>query len=350
MRTIAIVGDDFVPSALLEDALRQHGAFPDDEYALVSVDLDQPAYTAGPVDGVREFLGEVDDWLPAARHADALVTTFAPVTARALGALERLRVVVCARGGPVNVDVDAATARNVAVAFTPGRNAEAVAEYVLGLLIALVRQIPGAQRYVHDGDWTSGREDTFEKPTGPELQGRVLGLLGLGAVGSRVAELVGPLGMRVIACDPYLDETRASALGVDLVALDGLLATSDVISVHARLPSSAPPILGPAEFGKIKLGAYVINTARPAAIDEAALVDALIDSRLAGAALDVFDHEPVGENHPLRSLPNVLLTPHAAGVSEDVPRHSARLAAESLARWFAGAQTPLANQLLVSPR
>lgn len=338
-KVIAIVGDDFVPTRLFIEAIERHPGLGDGRLGFSTVELRDAEYRTGPDYGVREFLGSADMWVGAAREASVLMTTFAPVTAEALEACPKLELIVCARGGPVNVDLDAATARRVIVANTPGRNAEAVAEFVLGLMISLVRRIPAAYSYALSG-WTSGREDTFEKPSGPELAGKTLGLVGLGAVGTRVAQLVAPLGMRVIASDPNVSAERMAEAGAQPADLYRLLEDSDVVSVHARVPYSMAPLIGADELAAMRPGAYFINTARATAVDEAALVRALEEGKLAGAALDVLREEPLPLDHPLRRLDNVVLTPHSAGVSYDVPLHSARLASEALAHWVAGRRPP----------
>jgi D-3-phosphoglycerate dehydrogenase / 2-oxoglutarate reductase len=338
-KVVAIVGDDFVPSRLFVEAIEQHPELGREMCDFSTVDLINVEYHSGPEEGVREFLGSARQWLKEASDASVLMTTFAPVTDEAIAACPELELIVCARGGPVNVDLAAATERGIPVAFTPGRNAEAVAEFVLGLMILLVRRIPAAYSYTLS-EWTSGREDTFEKPSGPELRGKTLGLVGLGAIGARVAELVAPLSMRILAADPNVSGERMGEVGAQSASLRDLLKESDVVSVHARIPPSAAPLIGAGELSRMKPGAYFINTARATTVDERALVDALMGGKLAGAALDVYREEPLPANHPLRGLPNVVLTPHAAGVSYDVPRHSARFASEALARWVADGSLP----------
>jgi D-3-phosphoglycerate dehydrogenase len=329
---ILIVGDDFTPAEVLAQAIR---AYAQAALDLRTVDLRDPWYRVGPEEGVREFLGSPEDVLPHVEDVHVLVTTFAPITRRVLDAALSLRLIVSGRGGPVNIDVEAATARRIPVAFARGRNSEAVAEFVLGLLVALPRRFAAAERHLRTGAWTDGREDTFAKPSGPELEGRVLGIVGLGAVGARVAELVRPLRMRVLAHDPFVEDGPLAAVGAERAELERLLAKADYVTIHVR-PANGESVIGERELARMKPGAFLINTSRAVNVDHAALVAALESGRLAGAALDVFPTEPLPPNDPILRCDNVLLTPHSAGVSLDVPTRTAHSVAEAVATWLAG--------------
>ncbi len=328
---VLIVGDDFSPADLFRNALKpallESGLQPSFDL----FDQTDATYHAEEAEGVREFYGDPHCLRERVKDADALIVTFAPVTEAVLASGSRLRVVGCGRGGPVNVDVTAATRRRIPVVYAPGRNAEAVAEFTLGLLVALARRILDADSFVRSGLWRDGREDTFAKPTGPELEGRTLGIIGLGAVGIRLAELVKPLHMRVLAADPFLTTTQILERGAEPASLPELLREADYVSVHARLVPGSRPILGEVELTSMKPTAYLINTSRGGALDEAALVRALRAGRLAGAALDVFSTEPLPVDHPLLHTERTILTPHAAGISEDVPRRTAEIIAAEVA-------------------
>jgi D-3-phosphoglycerate dehydrogenase len=252
-----------------------------------------------------------------------------------LAALPALGLVACVRGGPVNVDIGAATRRGIPVLYTPGRNAESVADFVIGQIIALVRHVAHTHHLLRSGALTEVREtrlrarkDVIWRPVdpaapipyrvyrGPELRTLTLGLLGLGRVGERVAAKARALDMRVIAHDPFL--APEDAPGEQLVGLDELLAGSDVISLHARGDAT---LIGPAELRAMRPGAFLINTARAAILDHEALLAVLRDGHLGGAALDVFPDEPLTPDDPLLALENVLLTPHIAGASLNVIDH-----------------------------
>jgi D-3-phosphoglycerate dehydrogenase len=324
---VLIVGDDFTPADLfrrvLEPALLESGLQPSFDL----FDQTDAAYHAEEAEGIREFYGDPHCLIERVKDADVLIVTFAPVTETVLASGSHLRVVGCGRGGPVNVDVKAATRHGIPVVYAPGRNAEAVAEFTLGLLITLARRILDADSFVRSGLWRDGREDTFAKPTGPELGGRTLGIIGLGAVGIRLVELVKPLHMRVLAADPFLTTAQVRERGAEPVPLPELLREADYVSVHARLAPGSPPLVGEAELAWMKPTAYLINTSRGGALDEAALVRALRARRLAGAALDVFSTEPLPLDHPFVHMEHTILTPHVAGISEDVPLRTAEIIA-----------------------
>ncbi len=281
--------------------------------------------------------------LPAAvvRGIDAfaiLVVQFAPVGRRMLEAADALRVLCVIRGGTENVAMDVATARGVCVLNTPGRNARAVAECTLGLILAEIRNIARSHAGLQCGRWRREFPNSREIP---ELLGKTVGLVGYGAVGQLVAHYLEAFGSRIVAFDPYFQGDPAPAR---LVTLEALLEQSDVVSLHARLTPESQHLIGADELARMKRSAVLINTARSGLVDERALVDALRARRIMGAALDVFDHEPLSADHPLLGLDNVTLTPHLAGSTIDAFRNSPALAAQHLARLLTGQQpVPIVN-------
>lgn len=333
---VVVIGDDFTPSELLSKAIEDHPRFAPGLASMACADFGGTEFHQGEWGGIREFLGRPADVAEWSREATIIATTFAPVTAEVLDAAAGLELIACGRGGPVNVDVGEATRRGVAVTFAPARNAESVAEFVLGLMVVLTRRITSAERYVTERRWVDGREDSFEKPTGPELEGRTLGIVGFGAIGRRVRELVEPMRLRVLAHDPFVEDDQIRAASAEPVELDALLSEAELVTVHARPPTSGEPLLGADELALMRPGAFLINTSRGENIDEEALSAALLQGRLAGAALDVFAVEPLPVDHALRGLENVLLTPHSAGVSQDVPRRTARILADAVIAWLGG--------------
>lgn len=251
-----------------------------------------------------------------------------------ISALPDLQWIACVRGGPVNVDIPAATRRSIPVLYAPGRNAAAVADFVVGQIVCLVRHIAQTNHLMRTGSLTEEREvairdrkDVIWRPHDPtapipyhvyrgrELSTLTLGLLGLGRIGELVAAHGRGLGMHVVAHDPYV---VGPLDGIRLVELDELLAASDVLSLHAR---GSETLVGAAELRALRPGSYVINTARAAILDYTALVEALRDGHLAGAALDVFPDEPLLPGDPLLALDSVVLTPHIAGASTNVIDH-----------------------------
>jgi len=251
--------------------------------------------------------------------------------------LPDLRLIGACRGNPVNVDIEAATARSIPVLNTPGRNAISVAELAVGFMIALARHIPQTAAILKSTEGGVMRvARSFTEHVGTELFGKTVGLVGLGAVGGEVAKRLKAFGCRVIAFDPYVAAARAAELGVEMVDLDKLLTEADFVSIHAAVTPETTGLIGRREFEKMKPTAYFINTARAAIADEEALLAALQEKRIAGAALDVFAKEPPPPDHPLLALPNVLATPHIGGNTAEVAVHQSDIIVEDVVRWLEG--------------
>ena len=229
-----------------------------------------------------------------------------------------LRFIGLCRNATNQVDLEAAAARGVTVVNTPGRNANAVAELVIGLALSLARRIPTAHHYVHSVGWQHPMAAYLEF-RGFELAGKTMGIVGMGAIGRRVARLARALGMRVLGHDPYAQGPRY----VTMTTLERLLSGSDVVTLHVPETPETTWMLGRDRLALMPPGSFLINTASAALVDEAALVDALRSGHLAGAGLDVFETHPVMPNSPLLALDNVVLTPHIGGATaETVERYS----------------------------
>jgi len=227
------------------------------------------------------------------------------ITAAILNAGVKLRVVGRAGVGVDNVDVETATRRGIVVLNAPGGNTLSTAEHAFSLLLCLARKISQADANVRTKSWD---KKNFE---GVEVYNKTLGVIGMGRIGSELSRRAIAFGMRVVAYDPYLSATRARSLQVELVdELDDLLAGADFVSLHTPLTAETRHILDAARLSKTKRGVRIINCARGGLIDEAALTQALRDGQVAGAALDVFEVEPLPADSPLRDAPNVVLTPH----------------------------------------
>jgi phosphoglycerate dehydrogenase-like enzyme len=275
----------------------------------------------------RQALGR-EALVDAARRAELLVVEVEVLDAAVLAALPELRLVATARGGPVNVDLAACAARGVPVLFTPARNADSVADFVLGLLISLVRGIGASELHLRATGWHVDGEVPYLHFRGPELAGRTLGLVGHGAIGRRVAQRARDgFGMHVLFHDPYADGSTD---------LDELLARSDVVSLHCPRSPETRGLIGAAALARMQPTAYLLNTAGGGIVDEDALVQALVQGRLAGAALDVFATEPLPRDSPLLRAPRLLLTPHLAGAALDVVRHHTDLICADVERWHRG--------------
>jgi len=269
---------------------------------------------------------------------ELVVVQFAPLSRAFIEAVQALKVIGVLRGGTENVDVAFATGRGITVMNTPGRNARAVAECTLGLILAEVRNIARAHTHLKQGDWRR----TFPNTSAiPELNGKTVGLVGFGAVGRLVAGYLQALGSRVIAFDPYFS---GDAGPVTLVDLETLLRESDVVSIHARLTEESYHLIGEAQLALMKPTAVLVNTARSGLVDEKALTRALAERRIMGAALDVFDVEPLPPDHPLLGLDNVTIVPHLAGSTIDAFLNSPKLMAGHLARMLEGkTELPIVN-------
>jgi len=256
--------------------------------------------------------------------------------------IEQLRVtrLICvARATPDNVDVAAATRAGIVVTNSPGRNAVAVAEYTIGLMLDLLRRITASNRLVLADAWEFRR---FSELEGSELKGRTAGLVGVGAIGREVARRLRAFEMRIVGYDPYADAALAASAGVELVSLDQLLGESDVVSIHAAVTPETREMIGAREIARMKPTAYFVNTARAAITDERALYEALRDRRIAGAALDVFVDEPVTRENPLATLDNVLVTPHLGGATREVVTNHSRMIEEDVRAYVGGRCPPRA--------
>ncbi|KYH36891.1 MAG: 3-phosphoglycerate dehydrogenase [Candidatus Bathyarchaeota archaeon B24] len=235
----------------------------------------------------------------------------------------RLKVIARAGVGLDNVDVDYAVKRGITLLSTGDASTEAVAELTIGLMIALARRITELDRKMKRGNWCKN------SGAGVELRGKTLGIIGLGRIGSRVAELARVFGMRVVAYDPYVSREKAERLGVELKQrLEDLLRESDFVSIHAVLTEETEGMIGERELRLMKPTAYLVNTARGAIVDEEALVRALEGGWIAGAALDVYEREPPSSR--LAGLENVILTPHVGASTVEAQKRIARVLAEKI--------------------
>ncbi len=261
---------------------------------------------------------------------DIACVQFTPLPRSFIEKAKSLKVIGVLRGGTENVDVQYATSRGITVMNTPGRNARAVAECAMGMILAEVRNIARSHGLLKNGQWrrTFPNSDAI-----PELYGKTVGLVGYGAVGRLVAGYLAAFGSRIVAYDPFAKGDPAPA---ELVDLPTLLGESDVISIHARLTPESHHLIGAKELAMMKPTAVLVNTARSGLVDEEALVEALRERRIMGAALDVFDVEPLPTDHPLLGLDNVTLCPHIAGSTIDAFLNSPRMMAGHLARMLRG--------------
>lgn len=256
---------------------------------------------------------------------DALIVRSATkVTGDIIDSAKNLRVIGRAGSGLDNIDKTAATKRGIVVMNTPGGNTITTAEHTMALLLSMARQIPQATASMKQGKWEK------KKFTGVELYNKILGIIGLGNIGSQVAKMAQGMGMNVITYDPFLSEEKARALGVKGVGLEELIKKSDFITIHTPLTNETKALINAERIAMMKDGIRLINSARGGIVDERALYEALKSGKVAAAALDVFEKEPPEKEYPLLSLDNVACTPHLGAATEEAQENVAIAVAEQV--------------------
>jgi len=240
-----------------------------------------------------------------------IVRSATKVDARMLAGAPELRVVGRAGVGVDNIDVAAASERGVAVMNAPGGNTVSAAELTMALILSVARRVAEADRSMRAGKWERAHLQ------GVELRGRTLGVVGAGRIGGAVADRCRAFGMTVIVHDPYLPVDRIADLRYPVVDIDQLFAEADVITLHVPLTEDTRGLIGETALSSMKKGAFVINVSRGGVVDEAALATALVEGRIAGAGLDVYETEPLAPDSPLLSAPNLVLTPHLGASTKE---------------------------------
>jgi D-3-phosphoglycerate dehydrogenase / 2-oxoglutarate reductase len=349
---VLIQGDLFmrvdILQACVEDALRDLGLPLEFETITLQTprgDLPLPTTEQGPIadawnqstvgESVSEFGGPLDLLLEPIREIDVLIAHTAAVTRRVLAAGRRLKAVAVGRGGPVNVDIAAATELGIPILNTPGRNARAVAEFIMGLLLAADRNvIPGAAG-LKQGLW---RQSLYNYDVAsPGFEGRVMGMIGFGRVGRYLAPFARAFGVRLLAYDPYVSAEDIAAFGArKLDSLEELIPQADFVVILARAAAETVHLIGARELALMKPTAYLVNAARGPLLDYDALYPCLRERRIKGALLDTFAVEPPRADNPLLALDNVLLTPHLAGATQETVVHAGQMMAADLRRLLRG--------------
>jgi phosphoglycerate dehydrogenase-like enzyme len=313
----------------------------------------QPAVNLAILDDYQHAAGSLADWASlqpqanvvffhdhvadtdelAARLAPfecvALMRERTPFGADLLARLPRLKLLVTVGMWNASIDLEAAKARGVVVSGTTGGNPAATPALTWGLVLAVTRNIHAEAASVRAGGWQVG--------LGVDLNGKTLGVLGLGNIGQAVARFGTAFGMRTIAWSQNLTAEKAASHGVEYVGKDELFRQADVLTIHLKLGDRTRDLVGESELELMKPSAYLVNTSRGPIVTETALIDALRSQRIAGAALDVFDEEPLPPAHPFRFLPNVLATPHIGYVTQDTYRTAYPQIIEAVRAWLAGA-------------
>lgn len=330
---IAIIGDDFLKNNLVEGAIRKKlGKDTNLKFKYGAVNWPTEPFVSG--EEVKEYVGEEEYVWKVAEDAEIVITQLAPVTSGVVSRCKKLKLIGCCRGGPVNINIDAARERGIPVLNTPGRNATTCAEFTIGMILCVLKNIPPAHCALKEGVW---RQDFYRfDRCGEEISGKKVGIIGFGKVGSIVCSILLGFGAKVLAYDPYVKREKIRKAGASAVNLDTLLKKSHIVSIHARPGPTNYKLIGERELNLMPSGSYLINSARGELLDYDALYKVLKEGKLRGAALDAHDQEPPHpEGLPVR-LDNVLLTPHVAGSSKEAAYRGVKMLVEDIYRYLQG--------------
>ncbi|MCY6483411.1 2-hydroxyacid dehydrogenase [Clostridium aestuarii] len=300
---------------------------------------------------------EEDEMIELLQGKDILITSYDPITKKVIDECSDLKLIACTRANPVNIDIKAANDRNIPIIYTPGRNSDCTAEFTIALMMSIGRKIPMAYKSLKDGmhvadekvknvvqaglkedvTWALGEGTPYVLFKGMQLKGHILGLVGYGSIGKRVGNIARAFGMKIYIYDPFLSEIEINDVVQEKVSFDKLLRESDFITCHCKVDESTRGLMGKEEFNKMKETAYFINTSRGAIVDEEALIEALRERKIAGAALDVFESEPIYKKHPfVKELDNIVITPHLAGATYDAIDNHTKMIVEDVKRFLNG--------------
>ena len=368
MRLLAI-SDTYIPADFMRDGLSELGDLGVDVEVrhwghddLIGLQQDNLKIETGGPDAVELPDSVTRDLAPF----EVVIVQFAPISSSFIDQAKNLKLIGVLRGGVENIAVEHATQKGISVMNTPGRNARAVAECAMGLILAEIRNIARSHADLKRNNWHRSFPNSEAIP---ELCGKTIGLVGYGAVGHLVADYLKAFGSKIIAFDPYVSgEKRVEGVppsnrgqdardtipfgshssrepaAVEMVGLEFLLKSSDIVSLHARLTDESYHLIGEKELAMMKPTAVLVNTARSGLVDEPALIKALEDKTIIGAALDVFDEEPLPADHPFVRLNNVTITAHLAGSTVDSFRNSPKMMAGHLRNCLTGCENlPIVN-------
>lgn len=264
------------------------------------------------------------------KDADIIITQFCPITQKMIGEAKNLKIIGVLRGGYENVNVSYATQKGIVVCNTPGRNANAVADFTVGMLLAECRNIARSHKNLKDGKWV---RDYNNKDQVPDLSGRSVGIIGFGEIGQKVAKRLQGFDMKILVYDPYVEQVPEYVKSVSLVEL---MRGAQFVTLHSRLTKQTEHMINKEMLSYMRKDAYLINTARSGLVDEEALYEILKNKQIAGAAIDVFDKEPPGKEYPLVNLDNVTITPHLAGGTTNAFLNSPKIHAKEMLRILDG--------------
>lgn len=338
IRKVAIIGDNFMLPSVFEEKILERCKAELDIRKMQQPWPDEPmehGYAQPGMDNLKEYMGNPDELVSFIDDADILVTQLAPLSRQMIEQLPHLRFVAVSRGGPVNIDMAAASDHKITVVNTPGRNASAVAEFTLGAMLAQTRNIRRGHEGLRHADW-QGDLYRYDK-TGRELSELTVGVIGYGNIGRRVVKLLRAFGTKVLVADPYVQLSAEDLdANVQLVPLQQLLEKSDVVTLHPRVTEETRQMIHADTLASMKDDALLINTARGPLVNYDDLYTALSTGVIGSAMLETFAVEPVPQDWPLLSLPNVTLTPHIAGASVKTVTNAAEQVAKELNHYLNG--------------
>ena len=324
---LLVIGDHFILPGLMRSKLGELTK----HFEVVEASTPFPLEPFRDIAEVREASGSEEQMIDVLRGVSICIAHHAPLTERVLDHALDLRLFVVCRGGPVNVNVDAATKHGVSIAYTPARNAAATAEHTIAMILSAVRRIPAADSAIRQGAW---KGDYTWDTAAFELETATVGLIGYGAIGKIVGRILTSFGAQVLVYDPFARILESD--GVEQVEMSELLRRSNIVSLHARETKESRGIMGAAEIAQLQKGAVIVNCARGSLLDYGALADALRSGHLSAAAADVFPEEPLLADSGFLELENFVMTPHAAGGTRQAAEKAAAIAAAEVRRFLNG--------------
>ncbi len=262
-----------------------------------------------------------------------VITSFSAIGREAINQGKNLEFIGVLRSGVEAVNIEVATEKEIPVCFCPGRLADPVADFSVAIMLAQFRNITNTCINLHNGEWK--REEKSNAPV-KSMKNTWVGLIGFGAIGQKVAKRLQAFGTKVLVYDPFCSDEKVKEAGCIPLSLEDVLSHADIVSVHARLTKDTENLIGKAEFDKMKSTAIFVNTARAGMVNEEALLEALREKKIAGAALDVFHKEPLPADYPLVTMENVTLTPHLAGFTDDTNLTTLNILFEDIENYIAG--------------
>lgn len=327
------IGDLLIPGSVIEKGFEN---FTEKGIAVKTVNWYQDSYEALQKINLQvetegsETYNVPDEIIAAVKDADIIITQFCPISRKVIDHCKNLKIIGVLRSGYENINIKYATEKKILVYNTPGRNATAVSDFTVGMLICECRNIAKSHMNMKNGYWV---RDYSNAAVVPDLNHKTAGIIGLGQVGQKVAQRLHGFEMNILGYDPYVKEVPDY---IKLVSLEELAQNADFLTLHTRLNKETERMINADFLRIVKPGAYFINTARSGLVDEQALYEALVSKRIIGAALDVFDVEPPPKDYPLLTLDNVTVTPHLAGGTVDAFLNSPKLLAKEMIQYLDG--------------